>query len=694
MATLFEGYTLFRVESNQTFPFLGIEQGTDVDHVVVTNNSSRSVTVYKVSDQKPTGSWTVKQGQKISSSAVFNSRTQEYVVVTDNRVFRIWKEEEINMEKAFKATVSSDVYGVLSAADSEPVVLFSSGAVRFLDSLLSSPQQPIEVVLADQESMRWCTLVNAGEQPTVLFSTEQRGEHFLYVQSLNPNTLVKHRFENESDLSPIVFSATSRGNNIHLLYLYLNGCVYESVLPMRASNTGAEGVQALPRSMCLRLPMGDEVLLSAATAVVLDEAHIAVAGFPHPSAGPCKDYLCIWNTNFQTLQACKEMSGGISNQIWCFSGKLFIPHGKMLSVVPFQCQTSTLAAVMGKLKHKSQNEPDSHSVFSNWAEDTQESRLKSRNARVSSVLTVNQVVKLIKSAAVEDVEAEVGKFINHTPQLELQLAAGRVALELVSRSQIDATFYPKSVFQQLLESPYLCYRFRHSFSFSGNACPDLLLLAMVKKDFRLCQIAFRKFPDIPEAVTCACLKTVLSASDDEMQSVELDCESVIFLEAMVAPESNLEEDSKLANNDVYMKCPVGDHKAVLLNGILQIAYTDQSLMAHLKDLTVAQVLVFLEYLRYLYLKLSKDPQTHSRASRIPSLSQIIEWVCLVLDAHFTALALAPGAKELVSDLHRYTRYQVKLCAQLGKLEGSLHYLQKSKLSGNVGTYSIEVIELY
>lgn len=92
------------------------------------------------------------------------------------------------------------------------------------------------------------------------------------------------------------------------------------------------------------------------------------------------DYLCIWNTHFQTLQASKEMSGRICSQVWyynyyyfftfhkdntclilewntfswiqlwCYSGKLYVPHGKMLSVIPFECQKSSLAATMGKLK--------------------------------------------------------------------------------------------------------------------------------------------------------------------------------------------------------------------------------------------------------------------------------------------------------------------------------------------------------
>ncbi|XP_077055225.1 nucleolar protein 11-like isoform X2 [Siphateles boraxobius] len=700
MAALFEGYTLCGIgpaQNSSNSGILGIELGRDIDHVLVTD-ASRSVTVYKVSDQKPTGSWTVKHGQIITCPAVFNTKSQEYVVVTDDRVVRVWKEDDVYMEKAFKATVSADVLRVLSAADSEAVVLFCCGALRFLDSLLASPQQPIEDVLAEEEIIRWSTVVKAEHQLVVLFSTEQRGEHWLYVQRFNPNTLVKHRIETEPGLSaPISFSATCRGHNVHLLYLYLNGSLYESVLPVRSSPTGAEGVQALPRSLRLSLPLGDEELISGAT-VVLDEAHVAVVGFPHPSARTCKDYLCIWNMHFQTLQASKEMSGRICSQLWCYSGKLYVPHGKMLSVIPFECQKSSLAATMGKLK-QGRSESRSCSLLSSWTAQphgdiTQTSGIKSRKS-------------IRHTGAIEDVTAEVGEFIRLTTQTDLQLATGRMALELVSRSQTDANFYPQAVFLQLLETRYLCY----------SVCPDLLSLAMVKKDFHLCQIAFQIFPDIPEAVTCACLKTILSTPDSEIETVNLDTESVIFMKVLTWTQSGLEEEGRQQNGicppametdisdapssmlqrdplSLVMSCPVGIHKGALLNEVLQTAYSNKPLLPHLKDLTVPQVIVFLQYLLFLYLKYSHDAHKQIPTLRTPSFSQIIDWICLLLDAHFTILAVAPEAKRLVSDLHKFVRSQVKLYAELGKIEGSLQVLKESKQSEDFGMYSIEVIELF
>lgn len=64
--------------------------------------------------------------------------------------------------------------------------------------------------------------------------------------------------------------------------------MYQSVVSVRGLGTD-EGAQALPlpRSLLLGLPVG-EGLLEAASALVLDEDHVAVVGVPHPSAGAGK----------------------------------------------------------------------------------------------------------------------------------------------------------------------------------------------------------------------------------------------------------------------------------------------------------------------------------------------------------------------------------------------------------------------
>lgn len=69
--------------------------------------------------------------------------------------------------------------------------------------------------------------------------------------------------------------------------------MYQSVVSVRGPGA-EEGAQALPlpRSLLLALPVS-EGLLEAASALVLDEAHVAVVGVPHPSAGAGKGNYCL-----------------------------------------------------------------------------------------------------------------------------------------------------------------------------------------------------------------------------------------------------------------------------------------------------------------------------------------------------------------------------------------------------------------
>uniref|UniRef100_A0A674NCT2 Nucleolar protein 11 n=1 Tax=Takifugu rubripes TaxID=31033 RepID=A0A674NCT2_TAKRU len=681
MAALYEGYTLCGRVSGQSLSdsgIQGIEVERDNDHVIVTD-SSRSVTLYMVSDQKPLSTWTVKQGQTFTCPAVYNSQTKEYVAVSDSKVIRIWKEEDMLLDKVFKSTVSSDIWRVHSIPGGEPVVLFKKGAMRLLDSLLTAPQQPIEEVISQDETIWWSTNLMAESQQFVIFTTEQKGNHFLYLQRLNPNTLQRYQLEREEPvLSPPSFCASYRDKHICLLYLYPNGHLYQSTLSVRNLGGVSEEAQALPlsRSLLLSLPVG-EGPLKAASALILDEAHVAVVGVPHPSAGAGKDFLCIWNTNFQTLQAGKEMAGQIYGQLWRYSNKLFIPHGKMLSVIPYECPKSCLSSALGKLRQQ---------------------------CVIPSVPSWNKTEKnLTSTAPLEEVQKEVEELLSHADSQDLQFSVGHLASALVSRSLANPSFYTSDILVQLVRTQFLCH----------SVCPDLLLLALERKDYFLCQLCLQFFPDIPEAMTCACLKAFISMPDADAEKVTLEPDSISFMEALIAREHGeasvqngfsssddkdcsdaLEGDGKArisaASEGI---CPVELHKAALLNEVLQTAYSDTFLLPHLKDLSSRQIILFLQYLHYLYLRYCQDASLSKPDVRSPSLTQIMDWICLLLDAHFTVLVMTPEARGLLMSLHIFVKSQVKLVSELGKIEASFQELDKMKVKRDVAQYSIEIIEL-
>lgn len=76
---------------------------------------------------------------------------------------------------------------------------------------------------------------------------------------------------------------------------------------MRSRDVDSEGARAPPlsRSLLLSLPVG-EGPLEAASALILDEAHIAVVGVPHPSAGTGKGLYC----SFMLLHAITSVVAG------------------------------------------------------------------------------------------------------------------------------------------------------------------------------------------------------------------------------------------------------------------------------------------------------------------------------------------------------------------------------------------------
>ncbi|MBN3314283.1 NOL11 protein, partial [Atractosteus spatula] len=769
MASLYEGYTLCRVVPGQNRgepAVLGVAEGRETDQVVVTD-PGRTVTVYKVSDQKPLGSWTVRQGQALTCPAVCNRQTGEYVVVSDHKVIRVWKDEDLNFDRVFKATVSAEVERVHPVPGSEPLVLFRRGAVRQLDALLAAPQQAVEDVLSEGEAIRWSTSAVDGTQCVLMFVTEKGGDHLLYLQRSRPNVLHKYKIEcAEGGACPVGFTATLQGGNLHFVCLYSDGSVFRSLVSVPAA--AAEGVSALPRTLLLRLPACGGALVSAAL-LFLDDAHLAVVGAPHPGLGSSqgKDFLCVWNINFQTLQTAKELTGGAYGQLWCCSGRLYVVHGASLSVLPYACESSSLAMALGKLKQSSPEAtfcPPQYSlgkpgvsiflnafrnllllvqckICSSSAEaDTQESRSCSRFRRSSF-------------GTCKGVEEEVQLFLSSASVLEQQLSVGQIAAQLVSRCQTEPSFYPQRTLVQLVQTQCLCH----------SVCPDLLPLALDKQDYFLSQLCLQRFPDIPEAIACACLKAFLSVLDTDLEPVSVDLGSVSFLDAQGQRSRRLQNgfspaeleeggcDAQTdppgaatgpAGNSLDLPCPVGLKKAALLtvrsalrrvthspehtrtnqnrtvrkkvvlhniniNGLHTMQYmhfknkstaVTASRQFSFSDLIPSPVSLtaglFLRYLQFLYLKCSRDMDSQLPGVRAPTVSQIMDWVCLLLDSHFTVLVMVPEAKGLLNSLHKFVHSQVQFFSELGKIHSSLQEINKIKQSEETALYSIEVIKLF
>ncbi|NXH53376.1 NOL11 protein, partial [Rhabdornis inornatus] len=679
-----------------------------------------------ISDQKPLGCWSVKHGQILTCPVVCNFETHEYIAVHDDKVLRIWKNEDINLDKAFKATLSADVYRIHSLPHGGPVVLFRGGGVRTLDVLLEAPQQEIENVISG-EVIRWSGAFMEGQQPVLIFTTEKDGDFFVYVQKPKLSSLHKYKLEQQESAKPLCFTAHTTNQIVTLLCLYSNDSVYQVLIPLQQDTEEeeeeeVEGEEVLSKSLLLKLSVSGAVL-KGTSLVVLDKDHVAVLGSLAAPRKEPRECLTIWNTKFQTLQTSKELPLGTSGQLWCYEEKFFLIHGKVLTVIMYKCETSSLAAAVGKLKYS--QTPDV-SLFMNWntLEDEElvasfqsqesvalkaESRinLRSRRSTVAEeqpeTLSVGQILLNFKDASNYVLETKLRKLMTKAPTPDLQATIGCVVTALTDRCKRNPKYYPQNFLQEIVETRNLSY----------SLCPDLMAVALEKKDMHLLQLCLERFPDIPEEITYACLKAFLSMSESHLENMDVNLDSVIcYIDVEFDNEEvktevvengfRAEMDQDLCGSKIPKEsqsrsdddsCPIGPQKAALLNAVLHSAYTETFLLPHLKNLPAEEAILFLRYLYYLYVKCSEKVNTTLPGIRSPTINQIMDWMCLLLDAHFTVMVMLPEAKELLSNLHKFVRAQVRFYSELNKIEGSLRELQRLNHLRESHTYSIEVLEI-
>ncbi|XP_039182718.1 nucleolar protein 11 [Crotalus tigris] len=713
MAAFRERFTLCSLSGTPPQAPLGLEP--DADRVLLTDRG-RTVTLYKVSDQKPLGCWSVKQGQTISCPAVWNSETEELILVHDDKVLQIWKEDDTDLDKVFKATLSSDVYRIHSLPHTEPLVLFKSGAVKSLDALLADPKQEIENVISE-EIIKWSDALIGVKRNVLLFITEEDRNYFIYVQHCNPYILQRFKFgQGAGSSTALSFAAYLKNTVITLFCLYSNGCVYKILIPLQENKT--EDTQILPISVLLKLSVGGSIL-KGTSIVILDKDHIAVTGCLDPSESNVKDCFSIWNIKFQTLEASKDLPQGTTGQCWAYDDKLFIIHGRELEVILYKCETSSLAAAVGKSKDTYISEMKSMPVDWNRlqeddmiyaqpdkaAKDESKRPLRSRKNAQDGTLTVEQLLNIIKGASQNTVEEKLLAFLSSAPGTVFQASLGYIVSALVNRCKAESSFYPRSCLVQLIQTQGLSY----------SMCPELIAIAVEKTDIHLLQLCLQQFPDIPEAVICTCLKIFLSIGDDHLETMNMNSDFVPD-HAHTVENNKMDELSKIIQNGCTFElieedscdtqtiqksqeidqseiCPVGPQKASLLNTIICSAYSETFLLPHLKDLSAREVILFLQYLQYVYVQCSKESSTHFPGVFHLTIQQIMDWLCLLLDAHFTVVVMLPEARGLLSKLHKFVRAQVHFYSELNKIEGSLKHLQRINHPEDKGLYSIEVIKL-
>lgn len=123
------------------------------------------------------------------------------------------------------------------------------------------------------------------------------------------------------------------------------------------------------------------------------------------------------------------------------------------------------------------------------------------------------------------------------------------------------------------------------------------------------------------------------------------------------------------------------------------------LVKELKKLTLQEAERLLRYCQSLYkmhgVAANVQLLKPHKSSRTPHLRCVVEWITALLDAHFSALVLAPECHALLQDLKDITRAETALAKETLALDGLLlHVLQKRPLPVKpMRHYSVETLYL-
>lgn len=199
---------------------------------------------------------------------------------------------------------------------------------------------------------------------------------------------------------------------------------------------------------------------------------------------------------------------------------------------------------------------------------------------------------------------------------------------------------------------------------SLRAQPALVQQAIDAGNLVLLESILKHVPDLLEEHLLACLKLILLSIRKQAM------DTFITAWAAASPET-----------------PVLDHDAVrrhLLDLVMLAPKDHWPLVRELKKLSLQEAVRLLRYCQSLYkmhgVAANVQPLKPHKGCRTPHLRCVVEWITALMDAHFTALVLAPECHSLLKELKDLTKAETVLAKETLSLDGLLqHVLQKKPL---------------
>lgn len=645
-----------------------IETGKEEDSVIITHKKS-FINTLKLSDQKLISSVPVKHGLHITSPAVWNKEKNKYFLVQNKQDVRSWKEGAANLDKTKKRSVPTDVHKLFSLTSYEPIILCENGNVGFLSATKELHQNP---VLSDGETISWCSALQLLNGACVLYTTTQKYSekgslevHSFWYSAQSDSW--HHKKSSVPTHRTLLACACSLGHGldqVRFFTLWKQGELHELLLGASSDEKRGQPVKVPGVS-------------SQCSMFCLSENHIAIVG-QHKSG---QDGIGILDTKFGTVQAWQPFPEKLAQEkkAFCQQEHLFVHCGRTLHMCRYECQLSTLAAILGQQQGTLTDEDSGPVPVSlDWktASDSPSSHDETGSSR--EVLGVfSNLTDIKKTSSYTAFKREFGILKNKLEEAGMETWACTNAMSLlIQRCCSETKFWPRAELEFLISQRCI----------SASNIGQVFEALLKKEEVGLIHQTL-KTGEIPESCLVTALNCFFGASDETLEAAH---ESVNSDSTSGRIPNGFDETSDPP------ACKFPKAKLFFVNHVVCFPFTDAYLLESMRKLPFSLVLAFLQYI----LHMLKEPVRIRTDGSTPSTDQLYNWLAITVDAHNTHLILAKDAHELLVKLREEIDHHVNLCVELGKLEPILNRLKmlktKSTFTKNkvVGQYCIEMLHLF
>lgn len=647
MAVVKEGILLASTKSDL---ITSITVGSsDSDNLVLTEGCRR-ISVYNISDQKLICNWLAKTDQKLTCSAVELETDIKFSAVVNSQVLRSWSRNAIVIDEEYKTKLDRPAHQ-LFAVWGRLVVLYQDGSLGLTDQLLHEANH-----VASLPFIVWSQLLTADSYAciAVVFRDKSRNkseQYFVRSFFLNPalslvdvSETVLH--QPSGRIFPLVFCLQSVDSNICLISQHVDGSLMQTPLVADGSTSCS-----VPREFVSPLLSKDCKHCLAVAAV--DAVQLAVIGPPNETDSTVG--IGIWDTKFGVYHSWTPLPDQkhLHGQLYYSRGRLLIACTNGIYMFPVVPKVATLGACLGKTS----TQASAQAGMGNVPKD-----LISAFQRLADPCQTESYALFKKSFIVVHNRLKDQVQTSQHCQSDVALCLLPLVNAVVRRCVAEKQFWPISELSELITSRLI----------RTSVCRELCQALTAHEEINALLQCLTCIQDIPESAVLTCLECFLTADEGRFSDVCI-------------PATPQPDDRRQIN--------VFSHqRAYCINVVLTLPYNDVFLLEALRQLKYRQVVELLQYLEQLLCTVSV---IESADSSSPSVTQVIDWMSLLIDAHYVQMALSSDTPDLHARLQTAVQTQQACVDVMNDTAEWLSCILKGKKTTepDVGFYCITVLHI-